>query len=72
MTSFIFLFSRACLGLPPQNYMLLEHKLQKDFLSHMTCDSKIPALKKVAQVNGTSKKVTNGFLTHRDDAAYTM
>ncbi|XP_056915503.1 inositol-3-phosphate synthase 1-A-like [Takifugu flavidus] len=63
---------RACLGLPPQNYMLLEHKLQKNFLSHMSCNDKVSALKKVALVNGTSKPLTNGFCTHEDDVAYAM
>lgn len=72
MHHFFLLFSRACLGLPPQNYMLLEHKLQKNFLSHMSCNDKVSALKKVALVNGTSKPLTNGFCTHEEDVAYAM
>lgn len=66
----VLLFFRACLGLPPQNYMLLEHKLQKNFLARTTCNGEVATLKKVALMNGTSKPVTNRFCAHGDDVVY--
>nr|XP_020442573.1 inositol-3-phosphate synthase 1 isoform X1 [Monopterus albus]XP_020442574.1 inositol-3-phosphate synthase 1 isoform X1 [Monopterus albus] len=54
---------RACLGLPPQNHMLLEHKLQRDFLSAHTTyvSSNVAVLKKVALTNGNHIPLTNGI-----------
>ncbi|XP_026173279.1 inositol-3-phosphate synthase 1-A [Mastacembelus armatus] len=45
---------RACLGLPPQNHMLLEHKLQREFLPPHTTymNGNVAALKKVALLSG--------------------
>nr|XP_046269639.1 inositol-3-phosphate synthase 1-B-like [Scatophagus argus] len=55
---------RACLGLPPQNHMLLEHKLQRNFLLPQTpcINGNVAALKKVALVNGNHIPLTNGFI----------
>ncbi|XP_060918822.1 inositol-3-phosphate synthase 1-A-like [Labrus mixtus] len=61
---------RACLGLPPQNHMLLEHKLQRDFLppydNHIVNKA---ALGKVALTNGNHIALTNGFCAHVNDVA---
>uniref|UniRef100_A0A8C7WWK0 inositol-3-phosphate synthase n=1 Tax=Oryzias sinensis TaxID=183150 RepID=A0A8C7WWK0_9TELE len=45
---------RACLGLPPQNHMMLEHKLQRNFLSSHTTyvNSEVAALKTFTLPNG--------------------
>uniref|UniRef100_A0A8C6PCH9 inositol-3-phosphate synthase n=1 Tax=Nothobranchius furzeri TaxID=105023 RepID=A0A8C6PCH9_NOTFU len=45
---------RACLGLPPQSHMLLEHKLQKNFLTAHTSfiNNDVASVKKVALTNG--------------------
>ncbi|XP_012708032.2 inositol-3-phosphate synthase 1-A [Fundulus heteroclitus] len=67
---------RACLGLPPQNHMLLEHKLQRNFLAphatHITND--VATLKKVALANGNHIPVplTNGIYAHESDTACAM
>ncbi|XP_053191547.1 inositol-3-phosphate synthase 1-A-like [Scomber japonicus] len=65
---------RACLGLPPQNHMLLEHKLQRDFLPpHSTyINGNVTSLKKVANTNGNHISLTNGICAHSDDAAYAI
>ncbi|XP_035530648.1 inositol-3-phosphate synthase 1-A-like [Morone saxatilis] len=65
---------RACLSLPPQNHMLLEYKLERDFLRpHMTYTSgNAASLKKVALTNGNHKALTNGFCAHVDDAAHAL
>ncbi|XP_058472212.1 inositol-3-phosphate synthase 1-A-like [Solea solea] len=62
---------RACLGLPPQNHMLLEHKLQRDFLPphNVYINGEVPASKKVLFTNGTHSPLMNGISTHADDAA---
>ncbi|XP_067470627.1 inositol-3-phosphate synthase 1-A-like [Thunnus thynnus] len=63
---------RACLGLPPQNHMLLEHKLQRDFHTstpHSTyINGNVPSLKKVALTNGNHISLTNGICAHVGDA----
>lgn len=68
---FLFRF-RACLSLPPQNHMLLEHKLQRNFLPlHTTyINGNVAASKKVALTNGNHKPLTNGSSAHVDDAAH--
>ncbi|KAM9355983.1 inositol-3-phosphate synthase 1-A-like [Pholidichthys leucotaenia] len=60
---------RACLGLPPQNHMLLEHKLQRNFLlPHMTYISDdVASMKKLPLTNGNHIPLTNG--AHVDQAA---
>uniref|UniRef100_A0AAX7TKT0 inositol-3-phosphate synthase n=1 Tax=Astatotilapia calliptera TaxID=8154 RepID=A0AAX7TKT0_ASTCA len=62
---------RACLGLPPQNHMLLEHKLQRNFLPpHETCvNNDVASLKKVPVVNGNHIPLTNGVYAHMDHTA---
>uniref|UniRef100_A0A8C4FD68 inositol-3-phosphate synthase n=1 Tax=Dicentrarchus labrax TaxID=13489 RepID=A0A8C4FD68_DICLA len=57
---------RACLSLPPQNHMLLEYKLERDFLHpHVTyTNGNAASLKKVALTNGNHKPLTNGFCAH--------
>ncbi|XP_023124772.2 inositol-3-phosphate synthase 1-A [Amphiprion ocellaris] len=62
---------RACLGLPPQNHMLLEHKLQRNFLPpHATyTNGDVASLKKVPLTNGNHMPRTNGIYAHVDDAA---
>lgn len=62
---------RACLGLPPQNHMLLEHKLQRNFLlTHETCvNNDAASLKKVPLINGNHIPLTNGIYAHMDDTA---
>lgn len=62
---------RACLGLPPQNHMLLEHKLQRNFLpQHATyTNGDVASLKKVPLTNGNHIPLTNGIYAHVDDAA---
>lgn len=64
------LFFRACLGLPPQSHMLLEHKLQKNFRPQMSCNAKVAASNNVALTNGSKKPIKNGFLRQEDDVAY--
>ncbi|XP_019953797.2 inositol-3-phosphate synthase 1-A [Paralichthys olivaceus] len=61
---------RACLGLPPQNHMLLEHKLQRNFLPpHSTyINGEVGAMKKAVFTNGNHRS-TNGFHAHVDDEA---
>uniref|UniRef100_UPI0037E987E4 inositol-3-phosphate synthase 1-A-like n=1 Tax=Semicossyphus pulcher TaxID=241346 RepID=UPI0037E987E4 len=65
---------RACLSLPPQNHMLLEHKLQRDFLpphaNHV--NGNVAALKKVALTNGNHIPLTNGICAHVNDAAHAI
>ncbi|XP_074547395.1 inositol-3-phosphate synthase 1-A-like [Halichoeres trimaculatus] len=65
---------RACLGLPPQNHMLLEHKLQRDFLpapvSHTNGNT--APLKKVPLTNGNHLPLTNGICAHVGDAAHAI
>uniref|UniRef100_A0A3B3YPF9 inositol-3-phosphate synthase n=1 Tax=Poecilia mexicana TaxID=48701 RepID=A0A3B3YPF9_9TELE len=67
---------RACLGLPPQNHMLLEHKLQRNFLTaHSTyINNDVATLKKAALANGnhTSVPLKNGIYTHQSDTACAM
>uniref|UniRef100_A0A3Q0SIR0 inositol-3-phosphate synthase n=1 Tax=Amphilophus citrinellus TaxID=61819 RepID=A0A3Q0SIR0_AMPCI len=62
---------RACLGLPPQNHMVLEHKLQRNFLlPHETCvNNDAASLKKVPLINGNHIPLTNGIYAHMDDTA---
>lgn len=69
--AYLLAFFRACLGLPPQNHMLLEHKLQKDFLHPHTTyiNGEEPAMKKAALTNGNHVSLTNGVCAHIDDAA---
>ncbi|XP_068608553.1 inositol-3-phosphate synthase 1-A-like [Brachionichthys hirsutus] len=54
---------RACIGLPPQNHMLLEHKLQRDFLPPQTThvNGNVAAVKKAAHTHGSRLPVANGF-----------
>uniref|UniRef100_A0A1A8RF40 inositol-3-phosphate synthase n=1 Tax=Nothobranchius rachovii TaxID=451742 RepID=A0A1A8RF40_9TELE len=58
---------RACLGLPPQSHMLLEHKLQKNFLTLHTSfiNNDMASVKKVALTNGkhTPVPLINGVCT---------
>uniref|UniRef100_A0A8C6PCI3 inositol-3-phosphate synthase n=4 Tax=Nothobranchius TaxID=28779 RepID=A0A8C6PCI3_NOTFU len=58
---------RACLGLPPQSHMLLEHKLQKNFLTAHTSfiNNDVASVKKVALTNGkhTLVPLINGVCT---------
>ncbi|KAI3367569.1 hypothetical protein L3Q82_026415, partial [Scortum barcoo] len=63
---------RACLGLPPQNHMLLEHKLQRNFVPPHTTyvNGNVATLKKVALTNGNHIPLTNGISAHGDDAAH--
>lgn len=67
---------RACLGLPPQNHMLLEHKLQRNFLTPHTnyISNDMAALKKVALANGNHIPVPlkNGIYVHESDTACAM
>uniref|UniRef100_A0A8C5GIM5 inositol-3-phosphate synthase n=1 Tax=Gouania willdenowi TaxID=441366 RepID=A0A8C5GIM5_GOUWI len=57
---------RACLGLPPQNHMLLEHKLQRNFTSpQSSTTSDVCSLKKVPLMNGSHVPLTNVFISHR-------
>uniref|UniRef100_A0A3Q4B1Y7 inositol-3-phosphate synthase n=1 Tax=Mola mola TaxID=94237 RepID=A0A3Q4B1Y7_MOLML len=62
---------RACLGLPPQNHMLLEHKLQRNFLPPPTAyiNGNMAASKKCAITNRNHPPPANGFSAHVDDAA---
>lgn len=58
---------RACLGLPPQNHMHLEHKLQRSFLpachdSHSLDGT--AAKKKAVLINGHHATLQNGFSDH--------
>ncbi|XP_029316403.1 inositol-3-phosphate synthase 1-A-like [Cottoperca gobio] len=54
---------RACLSLPPQNHMLLEHKLQRNFLSpyNTYIADNGAASKKVVHTNGVHVPQTNGI-----------
>lgn len=65
----VFFPSRACLGLPPQNHMLLEHKLQRNFLpQHTTCtNGNKAAFKKIGLANGNHNPLNNGFSAHVGD-----
>lgn len=65
---------RACLSLPPQNHMLLEHKLQRDFLPpHVShTNGNTAACKKVPLTNGNHLPLTNGICAHVDDAAHAI
>ncbi|XP_068195661.1 inositol-3-phosphate synthase 1-A-like [Antennarius striatus] len=65
---------RACLGLPPQNHMLLEHKLQRDFLPPRPThtNGNVAALKRAAHTNGSYFPLANGFHVHVDDAAHAL
>ncbi|KAM8914855.1 inositol-3-phosphate synthase 1-A-like isoform 1-T3 [Spinachia spinachia] len=65
---------RACLGLPPQNHMLLEHKLQRNFLpQHDTyVNSNVATMKKASLTNGIHKPLLNGIHTHLDDASHAL
>ncbi|KAM3594094.1 uncharacterized protein V6R79_002166 [Siganus canaliculatus] len=65
---------RACLGLPPQNHMLLEHKLQRDFLPQHSAyvNGKGTSLKEATFTNGHHKHLTNGFCAPVKDAAYEL
>ncbi|XP_061551863.1 inositol-3-phosphate synthase 1-A-like isoform X1 [Phycodurus eques] len=58
---------RACLGLPPQSHMLLEEKLQRNFLSaqHVKGDSATRKKETKAIANHTG--VTNGVHAHNYD-----
>lgn len=49
--------------------MLLEHKLQRNFLpAHTTyVSSNVAASKNVGLTNGNHKPLTNGFSAHVDD-----
>ncbi|RVE57359.1 hypothetical protein OJAV_G00215430 [Oryzias javanicus] len=64
---------RACLGLPAQNHMMLEHKLQRNFLSAHTAfvNSDVAALKKFALPNRkhVHTPLTNGIHAHENDTA---
>ncbi|XP_067336199.1 inositol-3-phosphate synthase 1-A-like isoform X2 [Channa argus] len=62
---------RACLGLPPQNHMLLEHKLQRNFLHSQTphINSYTATSKKVSLSNGNYVPLTNGICAHIDGTA---
>uniref|UniRef100_A0A3P9HWT8 inositol-3-phosphate synthase n=1 Tax=Oryzias latipes TaxID=8090 RepID=A0A3P9HWT8_ORYLA len=64
---------RACLGLPPQNHMMLEHKLQRNFLSAHTTyvNSEVAALKTFTLPNGKHVPIpiTNGIHAHENDTA---
>ncbi|KAL4608087.1 inositol-3-phosphate synthase 1 isoform X2 [Arapaima gigas] len=53
---------RACLGLPPQNHMQLEHKMQRSFLAHDKAHSAVATPKRIAvHINGDHRSVlTNG------------
>ncbi|KAK5917037.1 hypothetical protein CgunFtcFv8_011961 [Champsocephalus gunnari] len=61
---------RACLGLPPQNHMLLEHKLQRNFLPPQAAYSNghVTASKKVVLTNGNHVPLTNGIHAQGGDA----
>uniref|UniRef100_A0A8C5GHT8 inositol-3-phosphate synthase n=1 Tax=Gouania willdenowi TaxID=441366 RepID=A0A8C5GHT8_GOUWI len=64
---------RACLGLPPQNHMLLEHKLQRNFTSpQSSTTSDVCSLKKVPLMNGSHVPLTNGQYGPLDDAAHAI
>ncbi|XP_037550509.1 inositol-3-phosphate synthase 1-A [Nematolebias whitei] len=67
---------RACLGLPPQNHMLLEHKLQRNFLTTHTTyiNSDVATLKKAMLANGQHVPVslTKGIYIHERDTACAM
>ncbi|KAM9777653.1 inositol-3-phosphate synthase 1-A-like [Neosynchiropus ocellatus] len=60
---------RACLGLSPQNHMLLEHKLQRTFLppcaAHINGD--VPVMKTNGCVYKNHIPHTNGFGAHVSD-----
>lgn len=54
--------------------MLLEHKLQRDFLPPHTTyiNGSVAPLKKVALTNGNHIPLTNGICAHVDDAAHAI
>ncbi|MEQ2196509.1 hypothetical protein XENOCAPTIV_000044 [Xenoophorus captivus] len=60
----------------PLNHMLLEHKLQRNFLTpHTTCiNNDVATLKKVGLANGNHIPVplTNGFYAHESNTACAM
>ncbi|KAM3870960.1 inositol-3-phosphate synthase 1-A-like [Diretmus argenteus] len=60
---------RACLGLPPQNHMHLEYKLQKSFLPPQSnyINGEWPLKKKLPLANG-SIHLTNGVAAHVKEA----
>lgn len=61
---------RACLSLPAQNHMLLEHKLQRNFLPPHTTytNGNVAPWKKVVLTNGKHIALTNGIHANGDDA----
>ncbi|XP_056281920.1 inositol-3-phosphate synthase 1-A-like isoform X3 [Pseudoliparis swirei] len=67
---------RACLGLPPQNHMLLEHKLQRDFLppppGAAYVNGDVAAIKKPALTNRNHTALSNGIHQRAEDAAHTL
>uniref|UniRef100_A0A672JC46 inositol-3-phosphate synthase n=1 Tax=Salarias fasciatus TaxID=181472 RepID=A0A672JC46_SALFA len=65
----ILLFWKACLGLPPQNHMLLEHKLQRNFLPTHTLHKQ---REEVGHTKWNCVPLTNGVHAHADDAAYAL
>lgn len=62
---------RACLGLPPQNHMLLEHKLQRDFLPRRDgcVNGRAAVQKKAALANGIHAPRWSGGGAPADHAA---
>uniref|UniRef100_A0A8C3A2S6 inositol-3-phosphate synthase n=1 Tax=Cyclopterus lumpus TaxID=8103 RepID=A0A8C3A2S6_CYCLU len=62
---------RACLGLPPQNHMLLEHKLQRDFLPPCAAyvNGDVAAFKIASLTNGNHPPLSNGIHNHAEDDA---
>ncbi|TNN66985.1 Inositol-3-phosphate synthase 1-A [Liparis tanakae] len=67
---------RACLGLPPQNHMLLEHKLQRNFLPSPPgaayVNGDVAAMKKAALTNGNHTAFSNGIHHRAEDAAHML
>ncbi|KAM9842072.1 inositol-3-phosphate synthase 1-B-like [Aulostomus maculatus] len=63
---------RACLGLPPQNHMLLEHKLQRNFLTLRSAfiNGDVATLKKNGLTYAKQKPLTNGIYAHVDGATF--
>eukprot|EP00062_Callorhinchus_milii_P013671 gi/632962007/ref/XP_007897072.1/ PREDICTED: inositol-3-phosphate synthase 1 isoform X1 [Callorhinchus milii] len=53
---------RACLGLPPQNHMHLEHRMQRSFVTNRTAEHPAAMLHKIPKLNNLSHKniVLNG------------
>ncbi|XP_057714644.1 inositol-3-phosphate synthase 1-A-like isoform X2 [Corythoichthys intestinalis] len=62
---------RACLGLPPQSHMLLEEKLQRNFLvaEHVNREVATPKEKKKAMASINHTEMTNGVHDY-DDAEH--